>query len=591
LVLQALRPIFPQALFFTTDLDARYLHPDEHEWTRNLIVAAHFGLEPGHSLQQPRSYPPFRDSYQTATFISTRLALQGSIPLNVDEPCPDFANSAVNQAVPEHSLEQLRDVLGSLWEPRIFEVGRTQAIDLSPRRGSEADPSLPKRLCLGSTRVSGFYPDPSAGLEDRGKQFGLGLAALGVITFLSFLLVNKVRCAIMEAMKRLRHGASCHPWRLLIAVLITASVLVAALASIQRDLTTGEIEPFLWAEGVSIWPSEFIRMLAFVTSIYFLFKASRSIKESQRQISKRYFDGEHLIADNDGHIGKELESQLFRYWNIVCKPWRNNANPTSNFAAWRHYVEAGQVHWRIYRVIVLTALQLLFGFLLMNLFEPPIRPFRGDASKFIDVILLIASIVSFAVLIFFVVDATRLCIHWVRQTTVAQAWPEVTTRYYQNSFNLKPEFLDEWIDVQLMAEHTLAIQRLIYFPFIILFLVIVSRSTLIDNWRTPVGLFIILSINLAYAVSCAYFLRNAVEDARQKAINKLTGKLINAKGCHDENSKCVVSQLETLIESIKSMRAGVFSPFTQQPLVRAILVPLSGYGGIALIEYGLRYFH
>jgi hypothetical protein len=86
--------------------------------------------------------------------------------------------------------------------------------------------------------VSGFYPDPSAGLEDRGKQFGLGLAALGVITFLSFLLVNKVRCAVMEAMKRLRHGASCHPWRLLIAVLITASVLVAALASIQRDLTT-----------------------------------------------------------------------------------------------------------------------------------------------------------------------------------------------------------------------------------------------------------------------------------------------------------------------------------------------------------------
>ena len=44
LVLQALRQRFPDVIFFTTDLDARFLHPDNFKWTRNLIVASNFGL-------------------------------------------------------------------------------------------------------------------------------------------------------------------------------------------------------------------------------------------------------------------------------------------------------------------------------------------------------------------------------------------------------------------------------------------------------------------------------------------------------------------------------------------------------------------
>src|SRR5262249_1016694 len=58
LVLQAIRNEFPQALFFTTDVDARFLHPNEFKWTRNLIVASSFGLKLHETLQG--SVPPFR---------------------------------------------------------------------------------------------------------------------------------------------------------------------------------------------------------------------------------------------------------------------------------------------------------------------------------------------------------------------------------------------------------------------------------------------------------------------------------------------------------------------------------------------------
>ena len=73
LVLQALRPMFPDAVFFTTDMDARLTHPDQNAWARNLVVASHFGLALHPGLQ--RDVPPFRDGYQTAAFLGTQMAL------------------------------------------------------------------------------------------------------------------------------------------------------------------------------------------------------------------------------------------------------------------------------------------------------------------------------------------------------------------------------------------------------------------------------------------------------------------------------------------------------------------------------------
>ena len=44
LILQALRHRFPNVLFFTTGLDARFWHPRELSWSRNLIVTSGYGL-------------------------------------------------------------------------------------------------------------------------------------------------------------------------------------------------------------------------------------------------------------------------------------------------------------------------------------------------------------------------------------------------------------------------------------------------------------------------------------------------------------------------------------------------------------------
>jgi hypothetical protein len=104
LILRALRPHFPNAVFFTTDLDVELWHPDEMAWTRNLVVASHYGLtlnsdglkppaksNTGHTppadcdseaTDTAKTSPstvnhptPFRDSYQTALFYAVSQAV------------------------------------------------------------------------------------------------------------------------------------------------------------------------------------------------------------------------------------------------------------------------------------------------------------------------------------------------------------------------------------------------------------------------------------------------------------------------------------------------------------------------------------
>src|SRR5262249_8211643 len=104
----AIKEQTPKSLFFTTDLDAILEDPAQYDWTRNLIVASSFGLELNEGLQ--RDIPPFRDTYQTSAFLATRLALQDN-----------------------HNTDGKKHIEDLLQKPRIFESGRSGAVDLAVR--------------------------------------------------------------------------------------------------------------------------------------------------------------------------------------------------------------------------------------------------------------------------------------------------------------------------------------------------------------------------------------------------------------------------------------------------------------------------
>ena len=121
LVLRALREDFPGTVFFTTDLDARFSHSSELQWTRNLIVASSYGLSL-HADHQ-RDIPPFRDSYQTALYYTTLPAV-GAPGLQEGQERYDILNK----------------------KPRLFEIGHRGAVDITPNTGPQSVAFHPERI-------------------------------------------------------------------------------------------------------------------------------------------------------------------------------------------------------------------------------------------------------------------------------------------------------------------------------------------------------------------------------------------------------------------------------------------------------------
>jgi hypothetical protein len=111
LVLQALHDTFADKVFFTTDMDARFLHPRTQAFTRNLIVASSLPLE----FYRPRAgdldlqagTPPFRNVYQTAAFLAARQAGCRSVECK--------------------ALERKAE-LKALDNPSLYEVGRSGVV-------------------------------------------------------------------------------------------------------------------------------------------------------------------------------------------------------------------------------------------------------------------------------------------------------------------------------------------------------------------------------------------------------------------------------------------------------------------------------
>jgi hypothetical protein len=86
LVLRALRPEFPDAVFFTDDFDALLSLQSELRWTRNLLVASSFG--PKLTPDRQNDLPPFRDVLETSAFLATQLAVGDLDKLKRQEEAP-----------------------------------------------------------------------------------------------------------------------------------------------------------------------------------------------------------------------------------------------------------------------------------------------------------------------------------------------------------------------------------------------------------------------------------------------------------------------------------------------------------------------
>ncbi len=537
LLLQALRKEFPGVIFFTTDLDARLLHPGQYQWTRNLLIASHFGLRLPEKVQG--SIPPFRDAYQTSLFLSVWLAID---PVTMYQRASSWSSHGVG----DHSPNQHFDDRA----PRIFEVGLTGAYDLSPDTGT-IDVSRPD--------VKNGEPVPLIGLR---TFFLLGCILLG--SWVIYAAMSRQAVLLAKA-------ASKSPmfWIFLFAVVGSYSWLCV---SITHQLEDGE--PFVWLEGISVWPTELLRLGAFFLSLLFLCRGYRTLQAKFRQMEAEF------------NLQPEPCSGFFEW-----KKWmefgpdfsRDSAHPPKTVReTWGVFTSLMGIGCAGSRVVLQTAVYLfLFAFPVFLLLGFPTTPCRGETCFMWDKGILLLSVVTMWLLVFFVVYTTRLCarmVDWVLQKGVE--WPTRNTAREPWFHSARKDSLANiQQSLRFCGQLTEVVGTLIYYPFIIVLVMIVSRSSFFDDWDLPISLLIVLGSNIGLAIFSAFHFRQTAENARGRVLNTLSSMLSTNSGSIGK------AQVQKVISDVQNFKKGAFCPFAEQPILKAFAIPSGGYFFMMFIEY------
>jgi hypothetical protein len=398
-----------------------------------------------------------------------------------------------------------------------------------------------------------------------------------------------------------------HWGRVVLAIFVLAVFAALGWCILENHCSpTGE--PFSWNEGISIWPSEIVCAFAAMLSALFFVKARLDLLANKQELRDKF---SLRPAFERGDVKKEWRQHLERFeqrlkrqvpwhrWLFIRLKWisihkwecpseASGANCSDrNAAAARfstHYNVLGFWPHRICRCLpsIVAYTMLASGVWLLG--ETPFVPYRGDLSGTVDNIVFWASVVFQTALIFFTVDASYLCRKFIDNLAGMDIlpWSDETEATFEKRCGLRVAFTEEYIAAEVIGERSAAVGRLIFYPFFVLFLTIVSRASFFDHWNWPLSLILIFGVNAAVAAYSVWATRRAAENARKVLLDRLHGKIRRNMG---GKTPGLVEKLQNLAKEIESNEKGAFAPITKQPLIHAALMPIGAAGLSTVLNY------
>ena len=653
LVLQALHEDFSDRMFFTTDMDARYLHPRTQAFTRNLVVASSLPLAfypppasaPVGAVDLQAGTPPLRDIYQVSTYAAARRA-----------GCRSDACKRDERAALEPALQK----------PSVYEVGRSSAVPLSGY-ALEARPAPPSAGRIGLAMLMvvvmgglllvwpstpairqarrAFLREPTLDNQPQMDMTAIvlvalhaGLFAYVLASLIEFLLPSQLGfvhalllaslasfgalLAVLPSLLQARREQPAPPdqpagvdrLHLVIVLLVVALWVWLAwpAGGWNFHLVCDSCEPVAWLEGVSAWPSHLVHMLALFVILWTL---DWAWADSLHQL-RRDSDWLRLPRAVARPVVRSDLRQLASSWfdHVSVMFWRPGVGYSCDFEQlWKEYGERGEARPRAARTLVWYVLTLCcVGLLFLCLTEGQIPevPVRGDEHRQMVSATLYAILLLLPLLVVAVADATVLLMRFVRHMNAGRSfYPDPTIEMFARAlgeehkalwaqrFCALPEdrsregggfavhtLLDDWIDVQVVARRSTPVARLVIGPFVVLALLVVARSRLFDNWSLTPAIAIGVCFYVAVLIGLTLLLKRAAETTRRHAIASMQADLRWLAGSGKPLSD-LVEPYKRLIASVENEQGGAFAPFFDQPLLKALLVPLGGAGGTQLFDY------
>jgi hypothetical protein len=433
LVLQALRPELPQTVFFTTEMDALYLHADNEEVARNLIVASATELRCD-SASEDWQVPPMRDSYQVVLFDAVKRIATGKDPF---PPQPTTA--------------------------KLLEIGAGSAVslDTSPREEVTA----------------------AEGILAKGWVTPL-LFLLGTINGLLILLAVITRLHSHQSRGKAGH---LHPvgrlWMLAEAALLgIVPALVLSVFFAAHWLRGSPValwgEPLSWTSGVSVWPTILIRVIAIFTAILLMWIAARTVDAAfcaTRFQLKRSFKSDKFFSD----FSLLAKLQGFCQRHILLSEPSNPPHVTVRKVL--QYI--GSRRWRLIRITSFAVIYLVLSSILFW-YLPPLAPGRGGWVLRVEKVTLAFGVGLYIVHLLYCLDVHVMALILLR-----------SLRQYFDTAKRDHQLVTVACRIlEPAAEYTLAAGRTLLYPLTVLVLIMLSRIHFFDAWRMTPSLWLTMLI-------------------------------------------------------------------------------------------------
>lgn len=573
IILHALRERFKDVIFFTTDLDARYLHADQLRWTRNLIVASNFDLTL-HSDWQVKSMP-FRDGYQTSMYYSVLMALR--------ELDAGKKNNTLTLVEPTKLLH-----------PQIFEIGRTRAVHLDSPSVSYLtkwvdclNPFKIERKDTGLICSSNYVSQNKRLIQDSQiEPDRTSQKYPRIVIFENTVLLSSAAILILiiyhqvlqwmgwDTKKQFSFEDFKKIWedkRILICSLL---LILLILLLISKFIGEDVYEPFVWSEGISVWPNLVLRLFGISLILIFTWHFYRKLHACKNEIDTSFFaPGNEARYDRD-EPGKEEKT--------ICESWKDYVYKTNSI----------RMKWGI-TFVTLIAVVMTFLFLFEGNFKSLGTlnfPYRGDFSYGMHKILLFLQFLLLWGLVFWIAFEVMACNEFIKKIPAAstevnnyKCWSSEIVTKIEDETGVSQEYLYRYLQFQIVVKITACISRLIYLPLGMILTILIGRSKIFDQFGIPLSLIIVFGIAVIYLLITIYRLRQTAENLRSIYLESYESQQVVVKKTSKHKGDEI--QIERLLGLIRNEHKGIYAKFGNQPAFAALLLPFGGMSGVQILEY------
>lgn len=569
-------------------------------WTRNLIVGGAYGLVLGTDVQ--RRTPPFRDGYQTSTFVATSAALQIPVPeaptgdgekadgrtrgaqrMPLQKPDAELHSEKAETANP--SAPDFR-FLGHQ-RVQLYEVGRTHLVPLLPDAGQSTHRGRCDLIQLALCKAGGLQPQYL--VLTQARRIRVALALVWVVSAAGMLGwafkgsgLGKTSWSAGPVM------SGVFFFGLVVSLLDFGWLLWQVGYPEQRAMPP---EPLFFSEGVSSWPIALLWSFALALTCMFLLRIARTIRPGLEATRAQY-----LGEFTEGQNGKPV----IDYWErlrtlaLAGRPTVTLDDPAREpFAeVWGRYQSHARGWRRVARIAFIWAVLFLLPFLLVHgidLIPPPVirGPFQRDLL-YLDY----AHCVMLTVLMAAVADSAILCTLFVLDLGSQR------TEYSKDVLDaicartgLCPEltpYLDEYIDCEVIGERTAAVARFLYYPFIVLGVLAISMTSLFDDWVFSPARVSLYALYVGVLLMLWLGLHWTATRARYRALSIMELMWIDLQrdaGRDRQTAETFRRQFPLLLSHVRDLQIGAYGPLLAQPVFRALLWPLGSLSSTQLIQY------